>query len=228
MTMDKDLEEYLVPTYFLDSDHPRVAGFAEDLAKGAVDEKERAIRLYYGVRDQIRYDPYSFEDSREALKASSVLAKKVGFCVPKAVLLAAVARAQEIPSRLGFADVRNHLTTRRLRSYMDTDLFVYHGYVELFIQGRWVKATPAFNLSLCTSFNVKPLEFDGVNDSIFHEFDTLGNRHMEYVTQHGHFPDLPFNRVFEAFRKAYPRILELNRRRMAGDFSQEAREENPA
>ena len=29
---------------------------------------------------------------------------------------------------------------------MGTDLFVYHGYAELFLDGKWVKATPAFNV----------------------------------------------------------------------------------
>lgn len=226
-THDEVLDQYLAPTYFLDSDNPRVAEFAADLARNGKDDREKAVLLYYGVRDLIRYDPYSFEDSRKSMKASSVLEKKAGFCVPKAVLLAAVARAQKVPSRLGFADVKNHLTTRRLRSYMDTELFVYHGYVELFIQEKWVKATPAFNLSLCTGFNVKPLEFDGIRDSIFHEFDTLGNRHMEYVADHGHFSDLPFEQIFAAFRKAYPRIFELNARLRAGDFHQEAADENP-
>ena len=64
---------------------------------------------------------------------------------------------------------------------MGTDLFVYHGYTDLCLDGKWVKATPAFNLALCTRFRVKPLEFDGRDDSIFHPFDEDDRRHMEYL-----------------------------------------------
>jgi transglutaminase-like putative cysteine protease len=187
---------------------------------------ERAIALYYRVRDEIRYDPYSMEDKPEALQASSVLKKKAGFCIPKAVLLAAVLRAQKIPARLGFADVKNHLATQRLRALMDTDLFVYHGYVEVFLNDKWVKATPAFNLTLCRHFNVKPLEFDGIHDSIFHEFDTRGNRHMEYVNNHGTFADLPFDTIYQAFRQCYPKIFALNTSGDTEAFSREALNEN--
>ena len=91
---------------------------------------------------------------------------------------------------------------------MGTDLFVYHGYTEMYLNEKWVKATPAFNLSLCTRFNVKPLEFDGTEDSIFHEFNAFGQKHMEYVRDHGHFADLPFEELFTAYRKIYPKFFE--------------------
>jgi transglutaminase-like putative cysteine protease len=156
------------------------------------------------------------------MKASSILQKKSGYCVSKAVLLAAVARHQQIPSRLGFADVTNHLSTAKLRERMGTDLFIYHGYTEMYLNGKWVKATPAFNLSLCIRFKVKPLEFDGTKDSIFHECNTLGQKHMEYVRDHGHFADLPFEEIFEAYGKTYPKFFEHFGGGQANDFSAEA------
>jgi transglutaminase-like putative cysteine protease len=206
--MDEEIDHYLKPTFYLDFYTREVSSFAESSCTGTDSPVEKAISLYYSVRDLIRYDPYDLRYSRTAMRASSVVIKKSGFCVAKAVLLAAAARQQGIPSRLGFADVTNHLATPRLTELMGTDLFIYHGYTEMLLNSKWVKATPAFNLSLCTRFNVMPLEFDGTRDSVFHEFDTLGQKHMEYVLDHGHFADLPFDRIFASFDRTYPDFFE--------------------
>jgi len=122
-------------------------------------------------------------------------------------LLAACARAVEIPARVGYADVKNHLTTPELTAKMGTDLFVYHGFTELLLDGKWVKATPAFNLGLCKRFRVKPLEFDGREDSIFHPFDEDNRRHMEYVADRGSFADVPADDIKRVFSETYPRFF---------------------
>jgi transglutaminase-like putative cysteine protease len=217
------MEPYLKVTPFMDYDQPEVREFAERVRAQGGDGslKEKAIRLYYAVRDEIRYDPYDLQYSPDALKASTVIKKGSGYCVAKAVVLAAVARQQGIPSRLGFADVRNHLSTARLRQLMGTDLFVYHGYTELYLEDKWVKATPAFNLLLCQRFQVKPLEFNGEDDSIFHEFNAVGQKHMQYVHDHGSFADLPFEEIFTAYRKQYPAMFE-NLGKITADFHEEA------
>lgn len=219
-------EKYLLPTYFLDSTHPVVEEFAARVCKGANTQKERAIRLYYAVRDEIRYDPYDLSPSRETFKASAVLTKGSGYCVAKAVALTALGRQQGVPSRLGFADVRNHLSTSRLREVMQNDIFYYHGYTEFFLGGRWTKATPAFNLSLCRRFKVKPLEFDGASDSIFHEFNEEEQQHMEYLRDHGSFSDLPFTELFTSYYHHYPTMFDhLGSDKAAGDFDKEAEQE---
>ena len=183
---EQDFGPYLAPTSFLDSENPAVAAFAAEAAGADGSARERAVRLYYVVRDQIRYDPYDITCTAEGFRAGRCLDIGKGFCITKAALLAAGARALAIPSRLGYGDVRNHLATAKLIELMGSDLFVFHGYTELFLDGAWVKATPAFNLSLCTRFGVRPLEFDGREDSLFHPFDTCGRKHMEYVADRGH------------------------------------------
>ncbi len=219
------MESNLCATYFIDKDHPEIISFSDFTCKGQTTDRARAVSLYYAIRDKIRYNPYSMDLDKTAMRASQVLKRGEGYCVAKAVLLAACIRSQGIPARLGFADVRNHLNTQRLRAMMGSDLFVWHGYTDIFLEGHWVKATPAFNLSLCENFNVKPLEFDGLHDSIFHPLDTLGNRHMEYVSDHGCFADLPWERIMADAQKAYPRYFELLDRK-TGDFSAEAQKEN--
>lgn len=202
------LARYLTPTWFLDSDSAAVAALAERAVGAARSAKEKAVRLYYEVRDGIRYDPYAMARDPEAYRASYVAGAPSAYCIPKAVLLAAAARGVGVPARLGFADVRNHLTSEKLRERMGTDLFAFHGYTELYLEGRWVKATPAFNRSLCERFGVLPLEFDGEADSIFHPFDARGERHMEYVRDRGSFADLPFEEIMRVFQEIYPAILE--------------------
>ena len=196
-------DAHLAPTALVDSDHPAVQAFTAEHARGAT-PRDRAVALYYAVRDGFRYDPYRIDLSPEGMRASSVIALGHGWCVPKAALLAAACRAAGIPARLGYADVRNHLSTERMRQTLKTDLYVWHGYTDVWIDGAWRKATPAFNLSLCTKFGLLPLEFDGVQDSIYHPFDASGQRHMEYVNQRGAFDDMPLARIVADFEATYP------------------------
>lgn len=218
------MDPTLSPSPAIDSDHPLIEAFARRHAVGHTG-RERAVALYDAVRDGVRYDPYRIDLSPEGMRASTTLAQGHGWCVPKAVLLAAVARAAGIPARLGFADVKNHLSTEKLRRTMGTDLFVWHGYTELWIDGAWRKATPAFNLSLCEKFGLLPLAFDGVHDSLYHPFDRAGQRHMEYVNERGTFDELPLAAITESFRTVYP---GMGRATAEGDFAADAAREQAA
>lgn len=202
------MEEFLEPTFCIDADHPEVIAFTQRHTVRGHTPVDNAVSLYYAVRDGIRYNPYAVSPDKASMKASAVLARGEGYCVAKAVLLAACLRSTGIPARLGFADVKNHLTTGRLRKRMGTDVFVWHGYTDIYLKGKWVKATPAFNLELCQAFGVKTLEFDGTEDSVFHPFDMKGNRHMEYLKDHGRFADLPWERIVTDFIQTYPDFLD--------------------
>jgi len=202
------MNEYLKSGRYVDSGHPAVVSFSKENTKGA-SERDRAISLYYAVRDGVRYNPFLDFTKPAVFTASAVLEAGEGFCIGKAALLAACSRAAGVPARVGFADVKNHLTTPRLAETMGSDLFVYHGYTEFLLDGKWVKATPAFNLELCRRFRVKPLEFDGATDSIFHPFDQDERRHMEYLRDRGTYADVPVEAIQQAFREAYPRFYKL-------------------
>jgi transglutaminase-like putative cysteine protease len=211
--------EALAATFFIDRDAGPVVAFAVSAA-GEGSQREQAVRLYRAVRDGFFYDPYSIELTPDFFRASACLASGRGFCITKAVLLAAAARAIGIPAKLGFADVRNHLSTPRLLALMGTDIFHWHGYASLFLEGRWVKATPAFNIQLCNRFGIRPLEFDGLTDSILHPFDAAGRQHMEYVHDRGLFDDLPYEAIAELFALTYPNIV--GKTAAGGDFAKEA------
>jgi transglutaminase-like putative cysteine protease len=204
------MNEFLSPGRYIDSNDPGVIAFTKANTKGK-SERERAISLYYAVRDKIRYNPFLDFSKPAAYKASAVLEAGEGFCVGKAALLAACGRAAGLESRVGFADVKNHLTSPRLAETMGSDLFVYHGFSEFRLGGKWLKCTPAFNLELCRRFRVKPLEWDGASDSIFHPFDEDNRRHMEYLRDRGSFADVPVDDIQKVFRETYPRFYKLGK-----------------
>jgi len=195
--------EDLDPTAFIDSDSETVRGFVERVADGARDEHEVVARLFAAVRDGIRYDPWNVSGDPADYRGSAVLRMDRGYCVQKSVALTAAARAAGIPSRLGFADVRNHLQSERLRAAMGTDLFIWHGYSVFFVGGRWTKASCAFNAELCARFGVDPLDFDGTQDALLHPFSGDGSTYMEYVRERGIYTDLPLGTMLADLARTY-------------------------
>lgn len=222
--MDTAARLYLAPAEYVDSDHADVRAFARDAAGSAAAPEETARRLYTAVRDGIRYNPYLDYGDPGTYRASSVLAVGDGYCVGKAALYAAAARSLGIPARLGFADVRNHLATRRLLEAVGTDVFGWHGYVEVLLGGgRWVKVTPTFNASLCGKLGVSVLDFDGVADALLQPADTGGRRFMEYLVDHGLFHDVPGKFLIAEMARLYPALCG-----QGGDMEQEAVDERAA
>ncbi|MGD8714070.1 MAG: transglutaminase-like domain-containing protein [Desulfobacterales bacterium] len=202
--MKSEFREYLEPTKIIDSDNQDIIAYANNAVKDAGNDLvSKAVKLYYAVRDVIWYDPYLPFYRPEHYRASNVLKSGRAFCVGKACLLCALGRVCGIPSRVGFATVRNHLATRQLLEYLGSDLFVYHGFVEFFLNQKWVKATPAFNIELCKRHKVIPLEFNGYEDSIFHPYNAEKKQFMEYVEDHGTFADIPVDEILAAWEKAY-------------------------
>lgn len=207
--MDKilvNLKEYLKPTYFIDSDSKMIIDLAKELAINTGNNIERAKNIFYWTRDKILYNPYeSFTSKRENYKASHIIAVMKGWCVQKACVLAALSRALEIPSRLHFADIRNHQVPKKLKDAMKTDLFVFHGYTELFLNGNWFKATPAFNITMCQKLGLKTVEFNGINidKGMLPEKTPDSHKYIEYVKDRGVYSDFPFKEIFKTIIKYY-------------------------
>jgi len=179
---------YLAPAEYIDSGHPLVTARAGDLCATVRSRRDAARAVFYFVRN-LRYEGGDFEDL-EIYRASSVLAAGHGYCVGKAALCTALARAAGLPARLGFADVRNHLASPRLLAAMGTDIFAWHGYSQLFLGGRWVSVSPTFDPDACRRAGVPPLDFDGAHDALLQSFDSTGAT-MRYVKRHGTFHDVP-------------------------------------
>ncbi|MGE3772231.1 MAG: transglutaminase family protein [Gammaproteobacteria bacterium] len=217
-----DSTAFLAPTAIIDYPHPGVQAFVREHDVPDADARTRAVKLYYAVRDRIRYDPYEIVLSAEGLSAGRCATLGRGWCVSKAALLTACCRAIGIPARPGYADVKNHLSTARMRAIMRTDEFRWHGYTAILLDGKWVKATPAFNVELCEKFRLRPLEFDGREDSIYHPFDLEGRQHMEYLRYRGEFADLPLVEMSTDFARFYAHMMDQIRN---GDFDAEVKRE---
>ncbi len=204
------MEDYLKPTPFLDFDYPKVKAFAEKHTKGISLPEEKAVKLFYAVRDSIRYNPYHIDLTVKGMRASTTLAKGFSWCVGKAVLLSAVCRAAGIPARLGFADVKNHQSPELVTRVLRTNVYFWHGYSLLYLNKKWVKATPAFDAKLCEKHGIVPVEFDGEKDAVFHFYDRHGHPHMEYLYDRGTYDDLPLENIYQTYLKEYKEdVLEI-------------------
>lgn len=203
----KHSDRYLQPTFFVDSDSESIRNYAETACRNAKSVKEKAIALFYAVRDDIRYDLFGFEIKLNYMKASYILQKGSGYCVSKALVLAAAARAVGVPSRLGFANVINYLNPESLSGLLRTNVFAFHGFAELYIDGRWVKATPSLDSALCEKMGYVKPEFDGVHDTVYPERNLAGEPHMEYVHFYGSYPDLPIEDLVRSVETYYPHFF---------------------
>ena len=197
------MDHLLQPTPFLDFEYPDVKTFVQKTTRGISDPKEKAVALFYAVRDTIRYNPYHIDLTVEGMRASTTLQKGTSWCVGKAVLLSAVCRAAGIPAKLGFVDVRNHQSPEMVTKVLKTNVYFWHGYSLLYLDGKWVKATPAFDLALCKKHGIVPVEFDGEHDAVFHFHDRHDKPHMEYLGDRGTYDDLPLNKIYETYKSEY-------------------------
>lgn len=197
----------LRPSSFLDYESPTVRAFVREVTEGATSDRERAARLFLAVRDRVRYDPYQVDLSPGGLTASTTLERGAAFCVPKAILLAAVYRAVGLPTRLGFVDVTNHLATPRLIERLGTRVFAFHGYVEVLIDGATRKVTPAFDAGLCAKFGVAPLEFDGTSDAMLQPFNGEGRAFLEYLEDRGIYDEFPYEEMIRVWKLHYAHLF---------------------
>jgi len=200
-------EDCLTAGHYIDSVHPAVIALAQNAVSGLENEIDQAVALYQTVRDCVSYTPYRPYTNKRMFHVGSCLADNKGCCIEKSALLAACARTVGIPARVGYADVKNHLSTPRLLEILETDVFHWHGYTELWLQGRWVKATPVFDQTLCNKIGVEPLEFTGLANSIFHPHNSQGQPHMEYLLDRGNYSDVPAELVMSELAFYYPKLV---------------------
>jgi len=199
----EDLAAYLNPTDTIDSRSESIARAARQLTEGCSTDSDMAVKLFYFVRDSIPYNVYMISMFGEDFVASTVLERGKGYCVQKAVLLAALGRAAGIPTRLAFASIRNHRTPTRFAEKLGTNVFPRHGYDQFFLDGRWVSAAATFDRVLCEKNGLSTVEFDGVNDAMLPSVDASGNPYVEYVEKFGHRADLPLDWIVGEISKVW-------------------------
>ena len=200
-----DMEKYLQPTKFFDFNNQRVKNKALEIIEGLKTDKEKAIAIFYWVRDQIKYNMKLFIPMiKQNFIASKTIRKGQGFCVSKSVLLATLARAVGIPARIHLVDLINHKVSQKVIDFMGTNVMHYHGYSEFYLDGKWVKLTPSFDQETAIRGGFLPMcEFDGEHDAVFPPYDDEGNQFGEYVKDRDVHADLPLDEIDKIFREKY-------------------------
>lgn len=204
----KGFTDFLKPTKFLDFDKSRVKNQAYKIVEGIKNDKQKAIALFYWVRDNIRYNQFGFYMIPANFKASVTLRRKNGFCVSKAVLLSSMARAVGIPAKIHLADIINHKIPQKIIDWMKTDVFFFHGYSELYLKEKWVKATPVFDKRTSQKGGYPLVEFDGEDDALLSSHDSEGNLFVEYINDRGTYADLPYKQIETIFNREYSEAID--------------------
>lgn len=199
------MEAYLKATYFLDFENVAIQEYIQPF-KHHTNAMNRATAFYNFVRDGFLYDPYHLDLRAEQLKASQIITKSRAWCVEKAIVFAAGLRALGIPSRLGYAIVENHIGLEKMERVLRTSKIVFHGYVDVFLNNKWTKATPAFDQRVCVLNGVEPLIWNATEDSLFQEF-IHGKKYMQYHHDYGVFEDVPHALMHDEMRKHYPHLF---------------------
>jgi transglutaminase-like putative cysteine protease len=200
--------KYLKSTYYFDYETDEIQKLIQEFKVDSLSNKEKAKQIYLKIRDNWRYNPYRISLSKQNYKASIILKKTETHCIDKSILLIACLRGLQIPAKIHLAKVKNHIGVERLVEKFGTNEISPHGMVDIYLEGKWLKVSPAFNKELCIKCNVSPLEFDGENDAVFQEFDNLGNEFMEYLEDYGTFEDVPMDFIIKNFKENYPEIME--------------------
>ncbi len=216
-----DQQSSLAVTEFLDWDNQVVREFTEKAIGTERDPVQQAVKLFYTIRDKIRYDVYGVDMTRRGLKASSIIENRAGFCIHKSIVFAAAARSLGIPSKLVFSDVKNHISTPALKALVGGDVFHYHAYAVVLLEQKWVKATPVFNSMLCRLFGIEPLEFDGLQDATLQPYDKDGNQCLEFIEYHGTFDDFPYTKCISELKRHHPQLFLDSGKTARGNLTRE-------
>ena len=218
-----DNEKYLLPGPAVLSDHPDMIDLAGNIVAGAESDADQAVLLFNLVRDSIRYNPYVPFWDISHYTAPATLKRGKGYCVQKSILLVTLARAAGIPARLGFGDITNHLLPDGLKDYLGSNIMTYHCWAELYMSGRWCKATPSFELPLCEKMGWRLVEFDGRSNALLPETDLAGRKHVSYDRFHFTSETVPLDVIIPAWKGVYgAERVDRWRKELARIFPDEA------
>jgi hypothetical protein len=138
-------DRFLASSKLCDADHPAIQEKTLSLGRSCASKREKAIRVYHFVRDEILYQMCQFSDA-----ASDTLASKRGHCYQKANLEIALLRALVIPA--GF--ITQRIDPGVLRPFLVDEAMALlggrmaHAYACAFLDGRWVGADATFDKPL--------------------------------------------------------------------------------
>lgn len=119
-----EMEVYLAATEYIDWQQPDVLAQAKSLAQERTSDEAIAKACFEFVRDEIKHS-WDFQMNPVTCKASEVLAQGTGYCYAKSHLLAALLRANDIPTGLCY---------QRLTVSGDKPPFCLHGLNAVYLK----------------------------------------------------------------------------------------------
>lgn len=219
------MDQYLQETQFMNFKNDVIQENLQKLDLNGLSDTEKAIKLFQFVRDSSKYSVKGISFDPQIFVASNTLQRKSSFCIPKAVALATLGRAVGIPSRIHFVDFVNHRLTPELVDLWGTNIMAPHCFTEFYLEGKWVKATPALDRDTCETHDFILPEFDGQNDAILQPFDKNGKPHAEYIVDHGPFADVDLKFIKKVIENYYGNMsIELIDKIFSGNTFKKASE----
>jgi len=137
--------QFLASTELCNSDDHTIRETASSLSQGCETQREKALRIYHFVRDEILFQLSQFHDT-----ASDTLNSKRGHCYQKANLQAALLRSLGIPA--GF--IHRQIAPQAMRPFLSDEAMqivgdpVPHIHACVSLDGEWVSADATFDKQL--------------------------------------------------------------------------------
>ena len=181
----------LRPTYCIDSDAKPIVRKASELTASIRNSRDKVLRIFAFVRDEIPYNFAPDVRNRSHFKASHTLEMGNGFCMQKAALFAALCRASGIPARIGFQDIRDYMIVGDFLRLMGTNELSHHGMNAVFLNGRWVMADCTLDSGLANRKRYRLVEFDGARHALLPKTSRTGKPHFDILKQYRFYNDTP-------------------------------------
>lgn len=144
-TNETTLEEFLRPTRSCDFTKAIVTNKAREITETTKDAQEKALKIFYWVRDQIKFGISNID-----VRASTTLKKGYGECGNKTTLHMALLRAVGIPSRMHSVLAKRDVLQGLIPNFVYKKMvpLVSHFWCECYLDGTWIS---------CESMLDKPL-----------------------------------------------------------------------
>ncbi len=167
-----DLDDYLVSSPLGDSNNVELIQKTQDLTNNLPNDKEKAIKIFYFLRDKFLYKTDPFFKS-----ASDTLQKGYGDCASKSHLQIAMLRAIKIPARFHIIYLKFDVLKPFFPKWINeisASRVVQHSFCECFLNGKWIACDSTFDKMLLDGARSKGLikeqnaysqiEWDGEHD----------------------------------------------------------------
>ena len=132
----KGMEKYLESTDKIDLNSEIVIKTTKEVIKDSKTPKEAAIRIFYFVRDEIK-----FALTPQLERASTVIERRTGYCVSKATALVSMLRVVNIPARYHFASIKKEVIkglTGKLGYRFTPKVIPAHTWVDIYLNSKWI------------------------------------------------------------------------------------------